>query len=254
MYLYIHWPMVYSQSCVDVLSCFALSSCFVLPLNVVEGRRASGERHLLPLTLGELQNVPSCPPPLPPPTTTPSLVNPSIWWDTFFVCDCRFLLKLVCLQVKLGTSVSHRPKHGSHHQYIEMINQSLLAFYWTWHVLLQLLPVLLCCATLCHSASPTLLRVSSVVSFLNPPPLLPLSLLVAQVGSVLSLFNRLSILLCKGLVDWTGRMDESCFHFKNPVDALILISPSRKKKTICVMPMILSKKMKIGMSNNKTLE
>lgn len=65
MYLYIHWSMVYSQSYVVVLSCFALSSRFILPLNVVEGQRVSGGRHPLPLTQGELQIVPSRPLPAP---------------------------------------------------------------------------------------------------------------------------------------------------------------------------------------------
>lgn len=53
-------------------------------------------------------------------------------------------------------------------------------------------------------------------------------------------------------MDWTG-VDGFSFHFKVPINALILLSPYRKKQ-ISVMPMMLSKKKKIGMSNNKTLE
>lgn len=181
MYLYIHWPMVYSQSCIVVLSCFALLSRFVLPLNVVEGRRASGERHPLPLTLGELQIVPSHPPnPKTPTSPTHQLSSESFnLVRHFFFCVRLSFPPEACVSSSEAGSVSQsRAKtriRPSIYRNDKSVNTCLL-FNMTCCYDCSLRS--LCGATLCHlqrvtNTSTCLLSLSLLDRPTAPSPLSP---------------------------------------------------------------------------------
>lgn len=172
MYLCSHWPTVGSQS--DVLSCFALLSCFCFCLSML--RRGEGwptrchsprvSSRLWPLT----------------PLTPPTLVW-WIWWGTFcvivvFSWSWGWVSQSESVRVTHSESVrvtqsraKTRIKSSIH---IESINPSIIAFC--------CYDCSLCCFVVTSSVSPTIHR-CLLLSLLDRP-----SLLVAQVGSVLSLF------------------------------------------------------------------